>query len=162
MSRFTIGLLCVWVVTGFGKADAAEPHQEWMQFFKGTWTYQYENLELKGEVTYRPAAKRHALVARGVEGDDVWIELIGWRPDIKKMVGSGYGAQNNNYWHSEYGELSRDRIAGDSFGVLPDGRSVKGRVVIERAGDDSFVIVLKFKAGDDDVVDTGKFTRVKK
>lgn len=162
MSRLVIGLLCSLVVTSFAKTNAAEPHREWMQFLKGKWTYQYEKLDMKGEVTYRPAAKRHALVARGIEGDDAWVELIGWRPDIEKMVFSGYGAMNDNYWHYECADVSRDRIAGETFGVLPDGRSLKGKVVLERAGDDSFEVILRAKAGDDEVEDIGKFSRVKK
>jgi hypothetical protein len=162
MSRFVIGFLCVWVVTGFGKANAAEPHQEWMKFLRGTWTYGWDKMDIRGEVTYRPAAKQHALIARGTEEDDAWVEVIGWRPDVKKMVYSGYGAKNNNYWHSECGDVSKDRIAGETFGVLPDGRTVKGQIVAERAGDDSFVLVLKVRVGDEELVDTGKFTRVKK
>ena len=162
MSRLAIGLFCSLVVTGFSTTEAAEPHREWIQFMKGSWTYAYEKLDIKGEVKYTSAAKGHALVARGIEGDDAWVELIAWRPDIKKMVFSGHGAKNDNYWHTECRDVTRDRIAGETYGVLPDGRPCKGKVVIERAGDDSFVVVLKVRAGDDEVEDTGKFTRVKK
>ena len=161
MSRLAVGLLCSLVVTGFSRANAEEPHQVWMQFMKGKWTYAYENTGLKGEVKYSLAAKRHAVISRGLEEDDAWAEVIGWRPDTKKMVFTGYGAKNDTYWHIECGELSQDRIAGDIFGILPDGRAFKGKVVFERDDDDTFVIVLSAKTGDDKLEDTGKFCRVK-
>jgi hypothetical protein len=159
MSRTAASLLAVWVLLSVGNANAKEPHQEWMEFLKGEWTYEYPSLDIKGEVKYTWAAKRTALVARAAEEENAAVELVGWRPDTKKIVIVGYGAANNSYWHTEHDELRGDRVAGPTSGILPDGRPFKGKVVIERAGDDCFEVHLKLTSGDEDITAVGKFTR---
>ena len=157
MSRLSASVLvvlfCCCVV------DAAEPHQDWMRFLKGEWTYEYASLGLKGEVKYNMAAKRHAIVARGKEGDDMWVELIGWRPDTKTMVFTGYAAKNGNYWHSDCEDVTNDKVSGSTSGILPDGRRFKGTVTLNRVNDDRFDVHLNGKAGGEEMVDVGEFTR---
>ncbi len=148
-----------------GQGVTAEPHQEWIKFLKGEWKYEYSSLSgegdvLKGEVKYSVALKGTTIVARGMEGKDKWVELIGWQSDKRKMVCLGYGELNNNYWTAEYDELAKDRMAGVTSGILPDGRLVKGKIVLQRVGDDGFEVHLRLTSGDDEIVDVGKFVRV--
>jgi hypothetical protein len=147
-----------------GLACGAEPHQEWMQFLKGTWTYEYSSMSsdggaLKGEVTYRPAAKRTAVAARGSDNEGGWAELIGWQSNTKTMVFNGYGSPGN-YWHTACNEVSTNRLAGKTTGVLPNGKPVNGKVVIERVDDNQFEVHLMLEDESGSVKDVGKFTRV--
>jgi hypothetical protein len=166
MYRTAVLLAPVLAITLLESTEAREPHEEWIEFLKGEWTYQYSSLAedggaLKGEVKYTTAAKRQTLVAKGMEGNDRWVELIGWQPDRKRMVFLGYGSTNDNYWLAEYDELAKDRIAGEISGILPDGRPAKGKAVLERVDEDNFEVHLKMTADGAEVVDTGKFSRKK-
>ena len=45
-------------------AFSAEPHQEWWKYLKGSWTYEFSPIDIKGEATWRLAAKGNAIVGR--------------------------------------------------------------------------------------------------
>ena len=154
-------LLAASMVVGQGET----PHEDWFQFLKGQWTYEYSSLSaegvtLKGEAKYTPASNGKTVVAKGVEGKDKWIELIGWQPDKKKIVCLGYGSVNNNYWLSEYDDVTKDKLDGVTSGILPDGRLVAGKATLKRVDDNTFEVHLKVKSGDDVISDVGKFKRV--
>ena len=156
----TAFLLAASMVVG----QAEKPNEDWLKFFKGQWTYEYSSLSvdgevLKGEVTYSAASKSKAILARGTEGNDKWVELIGWQPDRKRMVSLGYGSLKNNYWLAEYDELSKDRLGGKVSGVLADGRPFSGTSALERVDDNCFEVHLKIKSGEDEISDVGKFKR---
>jgi len=147
-----------------GEADNAR--QEWMKFLQGEWTYAYgvalsDGKIAKGEVTYGTAAKRNAVVAHGKEGDDEWVELIGWQPDTKAFVFVGYGAVNNNYWCAKYDEVTKDKISGVITCVLPDGRPGKGKASVVRVDDNNFEVHVNITVAGEKLVDVGKFTRKK-
>ena len=75
--------------------------------------------------------------------------------------GGGGGSNNDNYWLAEYDELKSDRLGGEVSGIMPDGRlSEKGKIVLEKVNNDQFEVHLKVTAGDEEIVDIGKFTRV--
>lgn len=150
------------VIVGQGN----EPQKDWMRFLPGEWTYEYKAMlaagkPVKGEVKYTSALKRQAVVARGKEADDEWIELIGWQPDTKTISTTGYGVLNNNYWIGEYHELSSDKISGKTKGVLPDGRQATGKVALIRVDDDTFEVHLEFLANGEKLSDVGTFKRKK-
>ena len=163
MYKTTVLLSLALSFAPLAKANAREPHKDWIQFLKGQWTYQYsvvgeDSGELKGEVRYRAASGGNALVARGSRGSNKWTELIGWRADAKMMVFVGYGSNNDNYWHAEYDELRSDRLGGTLTGILPDGRvSETGTVVMEKVNDNEFEVHIKAKVGDEEIVDVGTF-----
>ena len=157
----TMFVLAASIVVGQGET----PQGEWLRFLKGEWTYEYSSLSadgvvLKGDVKYTSASNGSAVVAKGVEGKDKWVELIGWQPDRKKMVFLGYGSLNDNYWLSEYDNVTKEKLDGVTSGVLPDGRRVTGTSTLKRVGDDAFEVHLKLKSGDDEIADVGKFKRV--
>jgi hypothetical protein len=135
------------------------PHEGWMNFLEGEWTYEYGTLGISGEVKYTMAAKRNAVVAHGREGDDIWVELIGWRDDTNTMVFTGYAAENGNYWHSDCGEVNDDRVTGSTSGILPDGRRFNGTVTVKRVNDDRFEVHLTGMADGEKLADVGEFSR---
>ena len=163
MLRVTTSFALIFAFAAAG--SAAEPHQDWMQFLKGDWKYEYSALSseggaVEGTATYRLAVKGQSIVARGTEGTDKWAELIGWQPDKKVMSSVGYGSANGNYWVIEYDSLATNRLAGKTWGILPDGRPVEGTVVLERADDDAFEVILKLTSNGEEIKDVGKFRRV--
>ena len=163
MKRFTMFTVVAAIITS-GIAYGAEPHQEWMHFLKGKWKYEHsviggESGPLKGEVTYRMAAKRTAVVGRGSDNEGDWVELIGWLPDTKSMVFNGHGSPGN-YWNAVYKDVSENRLAGKVTGVLPDGKPGNGKVVLERVSENAFEGHITLDADSGNVKDVLRMTRI--
>jgi hypothetical protein len=57
--------------------------------------------------------------------------------------------------------VADDRLAGAVSGVLPDGRPIQGKVVVEKASDDAFEVYFKGTADGEEYTDVGKFERKK-
>ena len=162
MSRIAPCLCAAFVVIGAGVADAQEPQQEWLRFFRGEWKYEWSELGMKGTAKYIPAAKQCAVIARfQSDAGERDVELIGWRSDTKTMVFTGFGSAGN-FWRAEYGKVSRNRLEGSLSGSLPDGRLMKGSVALERVDDDTFKGYLKGTIGGEEATDVATFSRTKK
>ena len=161
LSRTVMSLLIV--VLGFSIGHAQEPYRKWFQTFKGEWTYEWSSesggFVEKGEVKSTIGAKRHALVSRVQNSSgDREIEIGGWQSQSKTLTFNGYSS-NGGYWHVAYTELGDDRLRGTGYGVLPDGRAWKGKVVVTKKNDDYHEIIITGTADGKELISIGKFTR---
>ena len=162
MSKWTslvwIGIVALGI--DVGQVDGQELHKDWYRFLKGEWTYEIAALNAKGTASWRIAVGGNALVGRFEDEDGTKsIELGGWRPDTKTMVGNGYGSKGN-YWLLEFDKITADAIDGVNSGVFPDGRSYQGKFTGKRIDDNHYEWHFKGKVGDEENVEiTGKYVR---
>jgi hypothetical protein len=164
MLRLT-SLLCVGAVSlgAFtGQARADESYKEWWQFLKGSWNWEISPLDTKGTVTWRIAAKGNACVGRFKESEGgASVETSGWRADTKTYVVMGFGS-DGHFWQLEAKKVTKDGYTASHVGVLPDGQSFKGTIVLKRIDDDHFTWESKGKMSDGtDYAFIGKLARKK-
>ena len=155
-----VGVVFFGVFTGQARAD--ESYKEWWDFLAGSWTWEISPLGTEGTVTWRKAAKGNACVGRFKESEGgASIETSGWRADTKTYVVMGFGSEGN-FWQLESKKVTKDGYTASHVGVLPDGQSFKGTIVLKRIDDDHFTWESKGKMNDgEDYTLIGKLARKK-
>ena len=94
-----------------------------------------------------------------VESDEsTSIEVAGYRADTKTMVVTGYSSRGN-YWHLDL-KFTTDAPEGLHYGMLPDGRTFKGRFKTKKVDQNNWEWHSKGKSGDGKELEiTGKYVR---
>ena len=151
------------VLLSAGLANAQQPHQRWIGYFAGEWTYGWESEEgefaEQGELKITPTAKGRAFRSDiTTSTGDRESEVGGWQADRKVLLIVGFSS-NGGHWHVEYDKLTNDSMIGSGYGRLPDGRSWNGKMKVVRKSDDEFEVHLDGMAGGEKLVSVGVTSR---
>lgn len=162
MHRF-IGLMSLAVLVILSYPAAGEEfHTSWLKFMSGTWDITWklsDGTPIKATSTAQLAADGNALRREGMQaGGSKTTSLIGWQSDTHTLLDVGFG-KNGQYWMTRFRKIEQDRISGQGAGVLPDGRSYKGRFAAVRKGDDQYEMEFKGAVGDEEFTGNGVFIR---
>ena len=137
----------------------ADPHDTWMKLIVGKWSAEGTDGR-KWEVEVKPLLDGKALTVAVANDDGTsGAGLIGWEPDTKKFVETGYGS-DGGYWHLTYTSVTDDELRGQRTALMADGTKQIGNWHVWREGDD--IVHWSFDGKDDkgqEVKFTGKHTR---
>jgi hypothetical protein len=141
----------------------AEPHQAWLRYFRGEWTYEWTSeagdFSEKGQFKVTPAAQGRASIARIVTAEGAQeIEVAGWQPKSKALVFTGYSS-NGGCWQVRYTEISENTMSGSGHGVLPDGRSWEQKCTLTRKDANHIEIRAEGTAEGEKLITIGKLVR---
>jgi hypothetical protein len=163
MTRIT-AVVVLAVVGSVASAGAEDHHRQWLRFFQGAWTYDWQSevgdFSEKGEINYTLAAGRNVAIGRvTTEDGDKEIETWGWQSDTETMTLVGHSS-NNAYWVYEYTEVGGDEMTGVGHGVNADGKKWEGKVTLTKQGK-GFEVRMEGTASGEKAISVGKVVRKK-
>lgn len=141
--------------------SAAGPHEAWMELVVGKWSAEGTDGR-KWQVEIKPVLDGKAVIV-AVENSDgtSGVGLIGWEPDAKNLVETGYGS-DGGYWKLSYTSVTDNELKGHRMSRSADGTKEEGDWRVWREGNDTVHWSFEGKdAGGKEVKFTGKHVRMK-
>ena len=126
MRTFSVALaiaICSGIVGS--SATANEPHEAWMRLVVGKWSAEGTDGR-KWQVELKPVLDGKAATV-AVENSDgtSGYGLIGWEPDTKSLVETGYGS-DGGYWKLTYASVTDNELKGRRVSSNADGTKEEG------------------------------------
>ena len=112
------------------------------------------------DVVWKSAGDGQALIGAWEGKDGRATELVGWRPDQKVLVATGYGS-NGSYWEIKFTTVTEAMIKGEMVNREPDGTVLKGTWQVTRKNDDEMPTLFVGTRDGEKVTVKGSFKRVK-
>jgi len=164
MNRALLSCFLVLTLAFVATSDALaeQKHEKWLNFWSGKWTFENQELELSGSVTYSRPSNCNAVLAEFDFSDGTaGVELLGWDSTRKILLCNGYGSTDGRYWRFEADKITDDTLSGIHQGVLPDGTPFKSRFSLKRTDDNHFEWKSTGKTNNGDALEMGaRFSRV--
>lgn len=136
MSRVTVSGVALIALFGISRSVAAEePHETWLRVCVGEWKASSTagpNVQVVG----RPLIGGKAVLFEAVSADGTkGTGLLGWEPDTKRLVETGYGTAGD-YYQLIYTEVTPLQVKGRCTERSADGSKSEGDWTVTRTGDD--------------------------
>ncbi|MCU0962969.1 MAG: hypothetical protein MUF48_22985 [Pirellulaceae bacterium] len=140
MKRGILMLGVLIVCTATYRATAEEPYRKWLDYFRGSWSYESSDGRT-GEVMMKDAPGGYAMIATR-PGPAGAVQLIGWQPDRKVIVDTTYDA-DGTYSVVEYGEIGERELRGKFVQFSgPHGNFAGSDVVVRIESPDVAIAVI--------------------
>lgn len=131
------------------------------EFVTGKWK-QSDDSGYSADIEWNSAGDGDAVVGTWTDKDGAkYTELVGWRPEKKMLVATGYGT-NGSYWELKATKVTASMIKGKIVDRRPDGMTYTGTWQCKKVSDDLIETNFTGSDGSDQKITIkGAFKRVK-
>lgn len=133
----------------------ADNHKSPWKLLQGHWQFE-EEYGFKSEVVYEKLNDGEGAIGKWADQDgNKFTALIGWMPELKKLVALGFGT-NGAYWECNFTDVTSESIKGTMIYRDTEGKVQEGNYMIKRISDNYLESEFKTKDPED-----GKFKILK-
>lgn len=159
MKRLALMTTAVVVLFAPCSTWADEPYRQWLDFFEGKWT-----VEWNGQwepFTFRYTSGKYAVMGEATTADGTRaLAVYAWDAGKKALVFNWFDSKGNRA-KQEMTVFENARMSGLLYQSGPDG-VITGSSTVERKGPDAYTVTLKIVDAKGDFFETsGKMTRIK-
>jgi hypothetical protein len=100
-------------------AQAAEPHEDWLKFIEGTWTW---DDEVRGNVTitFESQADGKCVIGIGKDNTGTFASIIGWEAATKTLTDTSFHSTGGG-GRIVYTKVEHNELEGTAIGAGPGG-----------------------------------------
>ncbi|MFO7903547.1 MAG: hypothetical protein R6U98_12855, partial [Pirellulaceae bacterium] len=115
------------------KPPTRQEVKEWLEYLEGTWKRQWSGPIKLADSEYhrRPIEDGMALLTEFSEAKETQTEIVGWQPDSRILLATGYGSDGRAY-EVRFNEFGDDYLRGPFTGRLPDDTEYEGVITLKR------------------------------
>lgn len=128
---FLRGAFVVLVLLSAMASSHAQESHDWA-YLEGTWRFESSN-GYEANVDYEIVAGGAAAIGKWTDDSGgATIETLGWRPDQKAMISTGFG-NDKKFWRYQFTDISKNECKGSALFIDPNGTVIRGTVSLNKS-----------------------------